>query len=98
MENALAEVMDGKIPNDRIVLKVLWEEVVNWPALDMDRQNQKNKTSRFILSVVMRSLVFLVRGQEASRLERRSGSATCRPRCIGDTCLPRRHAAGVGWL
>ena len=40
----------------------------------------------------------VVRGNEGSRLEKRSGSTTSRPRRIGDTCLPRRHAAGVGWL
>ena len=54
MESALVEVVDGKIPNDRIVLKVLWEEMANWPLLDLDRQNQKNKTGRFILSAVRR--------------------------------------------
>ena len=41
--NALNEVMSGKIPNDRIALKVLWEEMVNWPALDIDRESKKEK-------------------------------------------------------
>lgn len=40
MANALSEIVTGKIPNDRIALKVLWEEMTNWPALDIDRQKQ----------------------------------------------------------
>lgn len=43
MASALAEVVTGKIPNDRIALKVLWEEMVNWPALDVDRDKKQEK-------------------------------------------------------
>eukprot|EP00210_Caulerpa_lentillifera_P002612 g2499.t2 len=45
MANSLSEIINGKLPNDRIALKVLWEEMMTWPALDIDRQklNENNQ-------------------------------------------------------
>lgn len=43
MAAALTEVRNGKVPNDRIALKVLWEEMINWPALDTSLNEEGNK-------------------------------------------------------
>jgi len=41
--NALDEVSKGMIPNDRVALKVLWEEMSQWPDLEADRQKKAPK-------------------------------------------------------
>lgn len=43
MAAALVDVIEGRIPNDRIALKVLWEEMSNWPGLDIDRSSKNQK-------------------------------------------------------
>lgn len=32
----LQDVVDGRVPKDRIALKVLHEEMVNWPFLEVE--------------------------------------------------------------
>ncbi len=34
MATALLEVAEGRIPKDRLALKCLWEEIMQWPFLD----------------------------------------------------------------
>lgn len=58
MANALSEIVTGKIPNDRIALKVLWEEMSTWPALDIDRQKQ-NESVKGHSAFFNKSLTFL---------------------------------------
>lgn len=36
MAAALMEVVDGRIPKDRIALRELYNEIANWPWLDAD--------------------------------------------------------------
>ena len=36
MAAALMEVVDGRIPKDRIALRELYNEIITWPWLDAD--------------------------------------------------------------
>lgn len=36
MASALVDVYEGRIPKDRVALKVLWEEITDWPFLKQD--------------------------------------------------------------
>lgn len=42
---ALMDVHEGRIPKDRIALKVLWEEMMNWPSLDVKPKEPQQKPS-----------------------------------------------------
>lgn len=41
MAAALEQVAAGQLPNDRIALRVLHAELINWPFLDSDEKSAK---------------------------------------------------------
>jgi NAD+--asparagine ADP-ribosyltransferase len=43
MAEALAEVSEGKIPKDRIALRELHKEMINWPFLDLEGSEPSGK-------------------------------------------------------
>lgn len=43
MAEALAEVSEGRIPKDRIALRELHREMINWPFLDLEKSEPSGK-------------------------------------------------------
>jgi len=43
MAEALSEVAEGRIPNDRIALRELHKEIMNWPFLELEGPPVKGK-------------------------------------------------------
>ena len=38
MASALSDVVEGRVPNDRIALKCVWQEMSAWPFVDQDSE------------------------------------------------------------